>query len=314
MKRFSEIEYFDDNDLLIDESLDENIYLYEIDEGVDFLNLAKVLGDKLQSARSAMNDIKKFSKNVKLSFKGFNANLTNKNDKLDIDTRTKIYNEINDTHDLNDKVNKIIDIWNNGINNNETKQQFLNSGFATYMLLYGKQLASDDKYKSNEKNNQIKTLDNALSSIPSGIKKLAKNVWDKAKSFVNKNKENNEEPSNNVEKPNNGETPTPKDDEVKTEVEKVASEDPIKTLSNQANIDNKKLEGAVYQMMLNKDGEIKWNLDNTNNIMIGISAIICGCVLIDNEEVKKNILTACGIQSGEEFINKISNTVEKVAN
>ena len=313
MKRFSEIEYFDDNDLLIDESLDENIDLYEIDEGVDFLNLAKVLGDKLQSARSAMNDIKKFGKNVKLSFKGFNANLTNKNDKLDIDTRTKIYNEINDTHDLNDKVNKIIDIWNNGINNNETKQQFLNSGFATYMLLYGKQLAADDKYKSNEKNNQIKTLDNALSSIPSNIKKLAKNIWDKAKSFVNKNKENEETPDNG-EKPNNGETPTPKDNEVKTEVEKVASEDPIKTLSNQANIDNKKLEGAVYQMMLNKDGEIKWNLDNTNNIMIGISAIICGCVLIDNEEVKKNILTACGIQSGEEFINKISNTVEKVAN
>ena len=172
MKRFSEIEYFDDNDLLIDESLDENIDLYEIDEGVDFLNLAKVLGDKLQSARSAMNDIKKFGKNVKLSFKGFNANLTNKNDKVDIDTRTKIYNEINDTHDLNDKVNKIIDIWNNGINNNETKQQFLNSGFATYMLLYGKQLAADDKYKSNEKNNQIKTLDNALSSIPSSIKKI----------------------------------------------------------------------------------------------------------------------------------------------
>ena len=314
MKRFSEIEYFDDNDLLIDESLDENIDLYEIDEGVDFLNLAKVLGDKLQSARSAMNDIKKFGKNVKLSFKGFNANLTNKNDKLDIDTRTKIYNEINDTHDLNDKVNKIIDIWNNGINNNETKQQFLNSGFATYMLLYGKQLAADDKYKSNEKNNQIKTLDNALSSIPSNIKKLAKNIWDKAKSFVNNKKENSEETPDNGEKPNTGETPIPKDNEVKTEVEKVASEDPIKTLSNQANIDNKKLEGAVYQMMLNKDGEIKWNLDNTNNIMIGISAIICGCVLIDNEEVKKNILTACGIQSGEEFINKISNTVEKVAN
>ena len=181
------------------------------------------------------------------------------------------------------------------------------------MLLYGKQLAADDKYKSNEKNNQIKTLDNALSSIPSNIKKLAKNIWDKAKSFVNKNKENEETPDNG-EKPNTGETPIPKDNEVKTEVEKVASEDPIKTLSNQANIDNKKLEGAVYQMMLNKDGEIKWNLDNTNNIMIGISAIICGCVLIDNEEVKKNILTACGIQSGEEFINKISNTVEKVAN
>lgn len=257
-------------------------------------NVAKWLGKTENKFTSIVNDLKNFGKKVKLAYGGLSANLLNKEDSLSEDERRRIINEINDRRPGKEQYEYIQKEWNN----HNGEKEYKTSGFMTYVLVYGKELAVDEK-----DNNARTFFDQALKSISDETKNNAKEIRDNAKD--DKAEDNNEQVTSTEEKP--AENPNK---EAEQQVRAATESDPIKSLSEKASIDTKKLEKALYEMMLNSEGDIKWDLNNANDTMLGLSAIICGGMLIKNEDVYNKILEACGIKFGKEFVEKISNKTE----
>lgn len=206
------------------------------------------------------------------------------------------------------------------------KRAYSDSSFI-YACVALKQLA-EDKLKEDPKNKEYKetlnTVDAILDNIPADDKEAAIESRKKMEKEVKQEKE--KETSSNTDVPQKtpsssegtpdktGETTdggsketTVTEPAVKSNVKK----DPLAELIEQAQIDKDKLATEVYALAGDKS---KWKLDDADNVILGLSSIICGAILIQNgstdADTSNKVLNTCGIGNFKEFIGKI----KKVAN
>lgn len=89
-------------------------------------------------------------------------------------------------------------------------------------------------------------------------------------------------------------------------VEQVVKEDPIKSLADKANVDTQKLSAEVMRMLPDKEN---WNADKADDIIAGLSSIVCGALSIQDAvgdlNLAKTILANSGVTNPEEFIKAI---------
>ncbi len=285
------------NENLLDESLYDNVL--PIDEGI-ISKVANFLGNTASKVNSVWHDIKGFPKNVKLSYKGMTANLVNKDDTLPEEERTKIADRVTSKKAGAEQIKEIKNIFNEYNDNDNAKQ----SGFMCYLALYGKTLAENEKDNDN-----VKYFDSKLSEAPNKTKELAKNIFLKIKDKVigNDSTEKTGEEEQNGEQSN--ETGEEQSEETiknpEQKIDKTIDADPIKSLADTADIDSEKLNTALQNLLLD-EGDIKYDVNNINNVIKGLSAIICGGILLKDETAIQKILTACGIREYKKFISSVS--------
>ena len=290
MKRFSEY--------ITDSPIDEQLFSIDnemVFESTFLSRLADWIGgnskDIVNKVKEYKKDLFNFKDNVKRAYNGYIANLKNDN-KLSKEEQQETLGKVINTNpkDIPSEVSKMY-----------KDSKVKDSPAMAYLYAFALELAKETGDKQSER-----ILKQALDSISSDVKKEArKNVEEEVAANNDKKEETPEE------EPGKASTDTVKtDNKIDDKVEKIVEKDPIETLSDRSNIDINKLQSAIYSMMTKKDGEVKWPLDNANDVILGLSAIVCGGMLIKNEEVRGKILRACGIKFDKEFITQISKNIE----
>lgn len=179
--------------------------------------------------------------------------------------------------------------------NPDTKSKF-NTGLITSTILMIR------KSKKEESKQYEKELTDMLAKQDEVIKKDLKKDMDK----LDKETPKSEEPQKKGE---GNETPETKE-EAEKKVEEVTSKDIIEPLTKAAGINVKQLRQVVTGMIIDDNGKL-YDLNDFDNAVTGLCAIISGVQLIKNEDVANNILTACGIDY-KEFKEKLKTALENV--
>ena len=150
------------------------------------------------------------------------------------------------------------------------------------------------KSKKEESKQYEKELVEMLDKQDEAIKKDLKKDMDKLAKDTQKKGEGNETPETT--------------EQAEKEVKGVISKDIIEPLTKAAGINVKQLRQVVTGMIIDDNGKL-YDLNDFNNVVTGLCAIISGVQLIKNEDVANNILTACGVDY-KEFQEKLKTALE----
>lgn len=290
-RTFSEFVEFNNIDLYGDAAIFEGNFISKI---------SNWLGKKGQDITSAVNDLKHFPKKVRLAYGGMNANLINDDETLPEDTRKQIANTINDKKPGKEQIEYIKSVWKEHSSENDYK----NSGFMVYALLYGKELAQDLKDEDS-----VAFFDRGIKSISNDTIKNAKKVRDEEANKSTANNEKNDDVENakkdentNVTVSDNGEEK--KQEEVKSDIESKVSTDPLAELTKTSGLDSKKLKDAITYLVYN-DNKDK-STEDFDNMVTALGAIICGAkILGDDDKLSNDILKGWGIESIKVLVDEV---------
>lgn len=290
-RTFSEFVEFNNIDLYGDAAIFEGNFISKI---------SNWLGKKGQDITSAVNDLKHFPKKVRLAYGGMNANLINDDETLPEDTRKQIANTINDKKPGKEQIEYIKSVWKEHGSENDYK----NSGFMVYALLYGKELAQNLKDEDS-----VTFFDRGIKSISNDTIKNAKKVRDEEANKSTSNNEKNDDTENtkkdentNVTVSDNGEDK--KQEEVKSDIESKVSTDPLAELTKTSGLDSKKLKDAITYLVYN-DNKDK-STEDFDNMVTALGAIICGAkILGDDDKLSNDILKGWGIESIKVLVDEV---------
>lgn len=279
MRLFSNLEYLD-NDTLISEGLLDSISNF-FGKGIDTISGIKTFG-------KGISDLPAKTKLVyKLTMSSI-KDIVDEDEKEAVKALLEKYKSVSSLDEIATINYKYL-----------SRREFPNSKFTSNLILLTKELCIKSK------NRQVKGYLNELFNL--GKKSSIEDIERKIEQEVKTKKEVEPEIKKEIkkeEKPKEDTDSKPKEI-TKEEVVKVVKTDPIKELCDKANID----KGNLYNVMFQHVADDKSLRDNADDVIIGLSAIVCGALILkDNIEIKP-ILQAIGLNDNDEFIKNL----EKVA-
>ena len=276
MKLFSNLEYID-NDTFISEGLLDSISDF-FGKGVDAITGIKAFGRGISDLPGKTKLIYKLTMS---SIK----DIVDEDEKQAVKNLLEKYKSVSSLDEIATLNYKYL-----------SRKEFPNSKFTSNLILLTKELCIKSK------NRQVKGYLNELFNL--GKKSSIEDIERKIEQDI---KDNKPEVKKEIKKEETKEDTAPKAEDITPkEVVKVVKSDPIKELCEKANIDKNNLYNEIFQRVAEK----KEFRENADDVIVGLSAIVCGALILKNNLEIKPILDSVGLTASDEFLKKI----EKVAN